>query len=279
MESEFIKRIFKLEMMLSDYFTPKLGVRFDRMQRCGEISLIMSKLCSLPSVRVVVNIGVDKGRSLISQALALKEREPKVAGLIYAVDNFKEDFFYEGVNFVKGLKSVLEDFSEILANGDLNPKEKESAVLELKKNLIDLYFKNACGVRQSFYFFNRQEIYDYVIKEASRLFVSDLSEVVKKVVLGSDDFFANFNSLINGKYADLILIDGDHSYDQCRKDIVNSMEFVAPGGYIVVHDYCRDGDHDGVVKAVDETINCDDRFCLEKDFSWSEATLLTFRRT
>lgn len=47
----------------------------------------------------------------------------------------------------------------------------------------------------------------------------------------SDDFFAR-----NTQKFDLILIDGDHSYAACDKDIKNSKKALSPGGVIVVHD-------------------------------------------
>lgn len=49
----------------------------------------------------------------------------------------------------------------------------------------------------------------------------------------SDEFFLSRN---NGKKWDLILVDGDHEYEQAKRDIQNSLEVLAPGGMIFVHD-------------------------------------------
>lgn len=47
----------------------------------------------------------------------------------------------------------------------------------------------------------------------------------------SDEFFEN-----NDKQFDIIFIDGLHTADQVRKDIENSMLFLAEGGVIICHD-------------------------------------------
>lgn len=47
----------------------------------------------------------------------------------------------------------------------------------------------------------------------------------------SDDFFSTNQSLF-----DVIFIDGLHTYEQVRKDVINSMRFLKPGGWIALHD-------------------------------------------
>jgi SAM-dependent methyltransferase len=47
----------------------------------------------------------------------------------------------------------------------------------------------------------------------------------------SDDFFKN-NTII----FDVIFIDGLHTYEQVRKDVVNSLRFLKNGGFIFLHD-------------------------------------------
>lgn len=47
----------------------------------------------------------------------------------------------------------------------------------------------------------------------------------------SDDFFRN-----NKKKFDLIFIDGLHTYEQVKKDIVNSLNSLSNKGYILLHD-------------------------------------------
>ncbi len=45
---------------------------------------------------------------------------------------------------------------------------------------------------------------------------------------------------------DLIFIDGDHMHPQVAKDVINALEFLAPGGVITMHDvYPPDAKHEG----------------------------------
>lgn len=47
----------------------------------------------------------------------------------------------------------------------------------------------------------------------------------------SDDFFA-----ANTEQFDIIFIDGLHTYEQVRRDVINAMGALAPGGWIALHD-------------------------------------------
>ena len=47
----------------------------------------------------------------------------------------------------------------------------------------------------------------------------------------SDTFFKN-----NTKEYDIILIDGLHIYEQCRKDVINSLKILDKKGFIFIHD-------------------------------------------
>jgi len=48
----------------------------------------------------------------------------------------------------------------------------------------------------------------------------------------SDEFFASWRG---GKF-DVIFIDGLHLYDQVRRDLVNALAWLKPGGWIAMHD-------------------------------------------
>lgn len=47
----------------------------------------------------------------------------------------------------------------------------------------------------------------------------------------SDDFFFK-----NTTCFDVIFVDGLHIYDQVRRDVVNSIKFLKPGGWVAIHD-------------------------------------------
>ena len=47
----------------------------------------------------------------------------------------------------------------------------------------------------------------------------------------SDEFF-----LTNKSFFDVVFIDGLHTYDQVRKDVINAIRFLKPGGWIALHD-------------------------------------------
>lgn len=50
----------------------------------------------------------------------------------------------------------------------------------------------------------------------------------------TDDFF---NEMLSPNVAfDIVFVDGDHEYEQARRDIANSLQHLAPGGCLVVHD-------------------------------------------
>ncbi|MCF7866686.1 class I SAM-dependent methyltransferase [Candidatus Woesearchaeota archaeon] len=53
----------------------------------------------------------------------------------------------------------------------------------------------------------------------------------KILKLTSDEFFKN-----NKNYFDVIFIDGLHLYEQAMKDILNALNFLKKGGFIIVHD-------------------------------------------
>ena len=47
----------------------------------------------------------------------------------------------------------------------------------------------------------------------------------------SDAFFEK-----NAQFFDIIFIDGLHTYEQVQRDVINSIRFLKPGGYVALHD-------------------------------------------
>ncbi len=74
-------------------------------------------------------------------------------------------------------------------------------------------------------------------------------------------------NILQGQY-DFIFIDGDHSYEQCRKDIVNYLRFVKPGGILSGHNYhiSPNSAHPGVHKSVSEIFGNKVKFA--EDYTW-----------
>lgn len=55
----------------------------------------------------------------------------------------------------------------------------------------------------------------------------------------------------------LLLVDGDHSYEGCKQDILSWVPYLVPGGILAVHDYCNvsEGvDFSSIVRAVYDTV-------------------------
>ena len=48
----------------------------------------------------------------------------------------------------------------------------------------------------------------------------------------SDEFFERFD----GSSPNVVFVDGDHSYEQAKRDFENALGILAPGGIIFLHD-------------------------------------------
>lgn len=68
---------------------------------------------------------------------------------------------------------------------------------------------------------------------------------------------------------DLIFVDGDHSYEGCKSDIILYTLKLRKGGWMLVHDYhSRGGNHHpGVKKAVDELWGEDFYYIPDESFN------------
>lgn len=88
----------------------------------------------------------------------------------------------------------------------------------------------------------------------------NLGQVVKALVMSSDEARLIFAP----DHLDFIYIDGDHSYQQVKKDL-DWWDKLNPGGILAGHDY--DPNHPGVTQAVDERFNGQLRR-MEKSSIW-----------
>jgi len=64
---------------------------------------------------------------------------------------------------------------------------------------------------------------------------------------------------------DLIYIDGDHTYEWVKSDIIYSLKMIKPNGIIAGHDYVNRGNV-GVIPAVNEMLGQPDK--IYEDSSW-----------
>lgn len=68
------------------------------------------------------------------------------------------------------------------------------------------------------------------INTANKIGVDPISGGTHRMT--SDEFFNQ-----NEKFFDLIFIDGLHEYEQCKRDLLNSIKFLKQDGIIVFHDF------------------------------------------
>lgn len=89
----------------------------------------------------------------------------------------------------------------------------------------------------------------------------DNYQLIKKT---SDEAFKEMTDKPVPQCFDVVYIDGDHRYEQVKKDVVNYSILVRQGGFLAGHDYCED--HEGVIRAVNESYGQPDAVFL--DANW-----------
>jgi len=72
---------------------------------------------------------------------------------------------------------------------------------------------------------------------------------------------------LKGMKFDFIWVDGDHGYDQVKRDISNYMPLVKPGGFFGGHDYGSPS-YPGIAQAVGELETTGYKIFLEDDGVW-----------
>jgi hypothetical protein len=82
----------------------------------------------------------------------------------------------------------------------------------------------------------------------------------------TSDEFAKY---AHNNFFDFVFIDGDHSYEQVKKDIQNYLPKIKSGGMLIGHDYGH-ADYMGVKQAVDEFIQGSGKeLVLHDGYVWS----------
>jgi hypothetical protein len=130
-------------------------------------------------------------------------------------------------------------------------------ISKLKYILFKLFYfyKSNSRVRFEETKFNRLDILKYIQKKIkvknynfSYLEIGvQNNEVFKKIntknKIGVDPFSGGTHRMTSDKFFDsnnenfdLVFIDGLHEYNQCKRDLLNSIKFLNPGGLIILHD-------------------------------------------
>lgn len=76
--------------------------------------------------------------------------------------------------------------------------------------------------------------------------------------------------LFTDKQFNFVFIDGDHSYEQTKSDILRFVDCIKPGGFISGHNYdqyCNHPIHPGVKESVDEIFGNRVKF-INSDVTW-----------
>lgn len=154
-----------------------------------------------------------------------------------------------GDQYVNGLKDLIKYINSISATDDMIMLEigaysGESTIIfsEQFKNVttIDPYIDDYDEKDLICLHAPLQMVYEKFIEKTKN--INNIELIRKK----SDDAFDD----LKDKKFDFIYIDGVHTYDQVKIDIMNYIQLVKPGGFIGGHDYCTE--FIGVMNAVNE---------------------------
>ncbi len=121
--------------------------------------------------------------------------------------------------------------------------------------------------------------YDLHVKEtAGRESDAELVDALRRYGLGDRvELVVADSRTVDGPAADLVLVDGDHSYEGARADWEAWRERVRSGGHVVFHDAVPDGlarPHEGVVRLMDEIRRTEPSFA----YRGGAGTLAHFQR-
>jgi predicted O-methyltransferase YrrM len=163
-------------------------------------------------------------------------------------------FEMRGDDYTKGLISLIEYVNEITPTKEMRMIEIGSYIGE-STSIFCENFKEVLAI-DPFYKHNSEldNVYLEFISKTSKY--ENLNYIRKK----SDDAILD---LLNEKF-DFIYIDGLHTYEQVKRDILNYKSLVTSNGFISGHDYHPNWNE--VVNAVDETIGEPDKLFI--DTSW-----------
>jgi predicted O-methyltransferase YrrM len=150
-------------------------------------------------------------------------------------------------DFIQGLLDLISDLPKNITMAEIGCFKGESTLLFINSNKVDLLY--AIDVWKG-------EKFELAEKEF------DIRLVTKNIIkykMTSSEAIGLLPKL------DFVYIDGDHSYEWVKRDILNSLKVLKLNGIIAGHDYSS-AYKDKVVRAVNEVLGLPDK--TYKDTSW-----------
>ena len=159
-----------------------------------------------------------------------KKKSKKIENVIYdkfKSINYNEKWFCNNLNYLSVNFKDINNVKNILEIGSY---EGRSAIFFLKNfygskiTCVDTW----CGSDE------HKSVNFELIEENFDLNTSfyQSNKTLFKHKMTSNEFFKK-----NRKYFDLIFVDGDHSSDQVKVDLINSWNILKNGGYLILDDY------------------------------------------
>lgn len=156
--------------------------------------------------------------------------------------------------FIEGLNSLINHINEIRPTKEMRMIEIGSYVGE-STSIFCKNFKEVLSI-DPFHKDNSEE--DNVYLE----FIKNMKKFknIKYIRKLSDDAILD----LKDEKFDFVYIDGDHLYEQVKKDILNYLSIINLNGFIAIHDYSEE--YPDILRAVNETLGEPDKIFL--DTSW-----------
>ena len=159
-----------------------------------------------------------------------KKKSKKIEKIVYdqfQSINYKEKWFCNNLNFLSANFKRIKNVKNMLEIGSY---EGRSAIFFLKNfsnsNISCVDTWSGSHEHRSFNFKLIEKNFD------SNTSFYQSNNILRKYKMTSNEFFKK-----NSKYFDLIYVDGDHSSDQVKIDLINSWNVLKNGGFLILDDY------------------------------------------
>ena len=159
-----------------------------------------------------------------------KKKSKKIENRIYNQFqslNYNEKWFCNNLNFLSDNFKNIKNIKNMLEIGSY---EGRSAIFFLKNfsnsnlSCVDTWSGSDEHSNVNFELIEKNFDFNTSFYQSNNL--------LSKYKMTSNEFFKE-----NDKYFDLIYVDGDHSSDQVKNDLINSWNVLKKGGFLVLDDY------------------------------------------